>query len=41
MVDGERTLCESGAVMEYLLDQTPQHSLRPAKSEPCYYDYLE
>jgi len=41
IVDGERTLCESGAVMEYLLDQTPQHSLRPAKSEPCYYDYLE
>lgn len=41
IVDGERILCESGAVIEYLLDNAPQHNLRPAKTDPQYYDYLE
>ncbi|WP_373079538.1 glutathione S-transferase family protein [Zhongshania sp.] len=41
IVDGERTLCESGAVMEYLLDQDPEQTLRPAKTADNYYDYLE
>ncbi|MCG7535589.1 glutathione S-transferase family protein [Pseudoalteromonas sp. OOF1S-7] len=34
-------LCESGAVMEYLLDQADSTSLRPHKSDPNYYQYLE
>jgi len=41
IVDGERTLCESGAVMEYLLDQDPEQRLRPAKTSADYYVYLE
>ncbi|WP_373089649.1 hypothetical protein [Zhongshania sp.] len=35
IVDAVRTLCELGTVMECLLDQTPQHNLRPAISESC------
>ncbi len=41
VVDGDRTLCESAAVMEYLLDHAAQQSLRPAKTDENYYDYLE
>ncbi|MEM7534666.1 MAG: glutathione S-transferase family protein [Chloroflexota bacterium] len=41
IVDGDVTLCESGAVMEYILDQDPQQRLRPARTSPTYYDYLE
>lgn len=41
IVDGELTLCESGAVMEYLLDQDPQNRLRPVARTSEYYQYLE
>ncbi|MCO7187489.1 MULTISPECIES: glutathione S-transferase family protein [unclassified Pseudoalteromonas] len=34
-------LCESGAVMEYLLDQADSSSLRPEKGDAHYYQYLE
>jgi glutathione S-transferase len=34
-------LCESGAVMEYLLDQVDSTSLRPEKGDAHYYQYLE
>lgn len=35
------TLCESGAIMEYILDKSEHSSLRPLKSDPSYYQYLE
>jgi len=41
IVDGDMTMCESGAVMEYILDQDTQGRLRPAQSSPEYYQYLE
>ena len=41
LVDGETTLCESGAIMEYLLDQAPESTLRPQAGTPEYYRYLE
>ncbi|KKE81221.1 hypothetical protein N481_24445 [Pseudoalteromonas luteoviolacea S4047-1] len=34
-------LCESGAVLEYILDQSTQNSLRPSKDSEAYYAYLE
>lgn len=41
IVDGDIILCESGAVMEYILNQDSQNRLRPALTEPEYYAYLE
>ncbi|EPJ49407.1 MAG: glutathione S-transferase family protein [Osedax symbiont Rs1] len=41
IVDGEITLCESGAVLEYILNQSPQNNLRPALEHADYYHYLE
>ena len=41
MVDGDTTLCESGAIMEYLLNQTSTSKLRPPTNSPNYYQYLE
>ena len=41
IVDGDITLCESGAVMEYILNQDDQQRLRPAFGSPEYYQYLE
>ena len=41
IVDGELTLCESGAVMEYILNQDSQHRLRPGLEASSYYHYLE
>jgi len=41
IVDGDITLCESGAVMEYILNQDSQQRLRPALTSPAYYRYLE
>jgi glutathione S-transferase len=41
IIDGDITLCESGAVMEYILNQTPSNTLRPAKDCKEYYQYLE
>lgn len=41
MVDGDITLCESGAIMEYILNQTSEHQLRPENNTRDYYRYLE
>ena len=41
MVDGDVTLCESSAVMEYIIDQDELQRLRPAKGSDAYYQYLE
>ena len=41
MVDGDLTICESGAILEYILDQSSEHQLRPAKNSRDYYRYLE
>jgi len=41
IVDGDITLCESGAIMEYILNQDTQHRLRPKLNSPEYYLYLE
>lgn len=41
IVDGDLTLCESGAVMEYILNQDSQQRLRPALEASSYYHYLE
>ena len=41
VVDGEVTLCESSAVMEYIIDQDEQRRLRPAPGSAQYYQYLE
>ena len=34
-------ICESGAILEYILDQDTQHRLRPSKDDATYYRYLE
>lgn len=39
--DGDLVMCESGAVMEYLLDQASDHDLRPEAGTTSYYQYLE
>ena len=41
IVDSGITLCESGAIMEYILNQTVDDILRPQKSSAEYYQYLE
>jgi glutathione S-transferase len=41
MVDGEIIICESGAIMEYILNQSPSNQLRPTINTPEYYQYLE
>jgi len=41
LIDGDITLVESGAMMEYLLDQQDCNFLRPKKSDVNYYDYLQ
>jgi glutathione S-transferase len=41
IVDDNTTLCESGAVMEYILNQSATEQLRPALSSSQYYQYLE
>jgi glutathione S-transferase len=41
IVDGAITLCESGAVMEYILNNDQQSRLRPALNTVEYYQYLE
>lgn len=35
------TLCESGAIMEYILNQATAEQLRPAPESSEYYNYLE
>ncbi|KZN39277.1 hypothetical protein N480_00180 [Pseudoalteromonas luteoviolacea S2607] len=34
-------ICESGAIVEYILDQAKQSDLRPKKGTRAYYQYLE
>ena len=41
MVDGDITLCESAAILEYLLDQDESEQLRPEAKSKAYYQYLE
>ncbi|MCO7223257.1 glutathione S-transferase family protein [Pleionea sp. CnH1-48] len=41
MVDGDITLCESAAILEYILDQDKSGQLRPQKQSKSYYQYLE
>ena len=41
IIDGKNTICESGAIMEYILDQCQEDTLRPSKSSENYYKYLE
>ncbi|MFT4926857.1 MAG: glutathione S-transferase [Phenylobacterium sp.] len=41
MVDDKITLCESGSIMEYLLNQTSSGQLRPSADSLEYYQYLE
>ena len=41
MVDGDLSICESGAIMEYILNQSSSHQLRPAVNSRDYYQYLE
>ncbi|RYV03530.1 glutathione S-transferase family protein [Shewanella sp. OPT22] len=41
IVDGDVTLCESGAIMEYILNQNELGSLRPQTNSAEYYAYLE
>jgi len=41
IVDDNITLCESGAVMEYILDKYADQRLRPSTDHKEYYAYLE
>ncbi len=41
IVDGDITLCESGAVMEYILNTYGDQRLRPQPDSKDYYAYLE
>jgi len=41
IVDNEVTLCESGAIMEYILNQANDEKLRPKANSAEYYQYLE
>jgi len=41
IVDGDVVLCESSAVMEYIINQDEQQRLRPTLDSAEYYQYLE
>jgi len=41
VVDGDIVLCESGTVMEYIIDQDKDKRLRPEAGTAEYYRYLE
>ncbi|WOT06911.1 glutathione S-transferase family protein [Shewanella youngdeokensis] len=41
MVDGDITICESGAILEYILNNAGANQLRPAINTTQYYRYLE
>jgi glutathione S-transferase len=41
MIDGDITLCESSAVMEYIINLDEKKRLRPAQESAEYYQYLE
>lgn len=41
IVDDNLTLCESGAIVEYILNNDTQNRLRPESDSTEYYQYLE
>jgi glutathione S-transferase len=41
IVEGDLTLCESGAIVEYILNNDTHNKLRPALDSNEYYQYLE
>ena len=41
IVEGDITVCESSAVLEYILDKDAENRLRPLKGSKAYYRYLE
>lgn len=41
IVDNDITLCESGAILEYILNQAPDNKLKPTMNCSEYYQYLE
>jgi len=41
IVDNDVTLCESGAIMGYILNQASNDTLRPKIDSAQYYQYLE
>lgn len=41
IVDGDICLSESGAIVEYILDQSSDKRLRPQKGSKAYYQYQE
>lgn len=41
IVEGDIALCESGAIVEYVLDQDKQNALRPLLNSSEYYSYLQ
>lgn len=41
IVDGDVTMCESGAIVQYLLDKYGPHDLVPAKDTADYAHYLQ
>jgi glutathione S-transferase len=40
IVDGDVVLCESNAIIDHILDQTPSSALRPSPQSPNRTDYL-
>ena len=41
ITDGERTVAESGAIVEYILDRYGKGRMRPAPGSPDYWRYVE
>ena len=41
IVDDNITICESGAIMEYILNQSSSTEFRPKLNTPEYYQYIE
>jgi glutathione S-transferase len=41
IVEGDITICESGAIVEYILNNDTQNRLRPKSDSVEYYQYLE
>ena len=41
ITDGDRTIAESGAIVEYILDRYAKGRMRPAPGSPDYWRYVE
>jgi glutathione S-transferase len=41
IIDGDITLCESSAIMEYIIDQDSEKRFRPEAGTKEYYQYIE